>query len=200
MDNLLQILGVIFCAYILGSLNFALVFSKLVLKFDIREHGSKNAGTTNVLRIMGKKWAISVLLLDMLKAVCAVFVGNAFLGDEGKLLAGIFVILGHVFPVFFKFKGGKGVATTAGMFLAFDLKIFAILAVIFFIMIFITKIVSISSMTASAVLPIVMYIYYDSWIFPCVGFTLFMGIVYVHRPNIARMIAGEENKISFKKK
>lgn len=198
--NYLQVLGLILVAYLLGSLNFAIVFSKLFFKLDIRKHGSNNAGTTNVLRIMGKKWAIWVLVLDMLKAVIAVLIGGAIFGPYGKLLAGVFVILGHIFPLYFNFKGGKGVASSAGIMLAFDLRIFLIIAIIFFSLIFITKMVSLASMVASAFLPFGMYIFYKDFIFVLIGLSMAVGIIYMHRANIKRIISGDENKLSFKKK
>ena len=196
----MQYILVILIAYLIGSLNFAIVISKLVLKKDIRQYGSKNAGTTNALRIMGGKLASIVLVGDILKAFTAVWIGYSILGDEGKLLAGIFVIMGHIYPLYFKFKGGKGVATAAGMLLAFDIRMFIILAIIFFTVVFITKFVSLSSIITSAFVPIGMYIFYKEWFFVATGLLIFCGIVYMHRTNIVRLINHEENKISFKKK
>ncbi len=191
---------VIVLAYLIGSLNFAIVFSKLFKKFDIREFGSKNAGSTNVLRVMGKNWAIAVLTCDISKAIIAVLIAGLFTDPLGKLLAGIAVILGHAFPVYFKFKGGKGVASGAGFFIAFDWRVFLILFVVFFIVVLITKMVSLSSIIASISLPIGMYIFYGDWIFVLIGLLITLGIIYLHRTNIVRIIHGEENKISFKKK
>ncbi|MFI3227034.1 MAG: glycerol-3-phosphate 1-O-acyltransferase PlsY [Clostridia bacterium] len=187
-------------AYLIGSFNFAIVISKTVLKKDIRNYGSKNAGSTNALRVMGGKLAAIVFAGDILKAFLAVLIGFNLGSDEGKLLAGIFVIIGHIYPLYFNFKGGKGVATAAGMLLAFDLRMFAILFVIFFAVLFISKFVSLSSMSAGAFLPFGMYIFYHDAIFVLTGILIFLGIIYMHRTNIVRLIHHEENKFSFKKK
>lgn len=194
-----SLFSVILIGYLLGSLNFAIVFSKSFLKFDIRDFGSNNAGTTNVLRVMGKKWAICVLFFDILKAIVAVIIGGQILGLEGKLIAGICVILGHVFPLYFKFKGGKGVASCAGAMFAIDPKIFLGFVIIFFIVLFITKMVSLSSMIASLYVPIGMYINYENMIYVGVGVIISFGIIFLHRANIKRIIEGNENKIKFKK-
>lgn len=186
-------------AYVLGSLNFALVFSKGFLGFDIREHGSKNAGSTNVLRTMGKKWAMAVLTCDILKAFIAVLIGGYFLGSEGRIIAGVLAIIGHVYPVFFNFKGGKGVASSAGVMLAFDYRICLVLILIFFITLLITKWVSLSSMLASLYVPVGMFLYYQKPLFLVIGTAIPIAIIYLHRANIKRIINGNENKISFKK-
>ncbi|MGM9643600.1 MAG: glycerol-3-phosphate acyltransferase, partial [Eubacteriales bacterium] len=123
--------GVILCIilpYLIGSINPAIIFSKKVYHDDIRTHGSGNAGTTNTLRTYGKKMAALILLLDFLKAVIAVVLGSLILSREvGGAIAGIFVILGHTFPIYYKFKGGKGVASLAGVVLVLSPISFAIL-------------------------------------------------------------------------
>lgn len=196
----MEFILIMLIAYFIGSLNFAILISKAVLKKDIRNYGSKNAGSTNALRVMGGKLATCVLIGDILKAFLAVLIGFNMGSDEGKLLAGIFVIVGHIYPLYFKFKGGKGVATAAGMLLAFDLRMFAILFVIFFTVLFITRFVSLSSMSAGAFLPFGMYIFYKEPIFVLTGILIFLGLIYMHRTNIVRLIHHEENKISFSKK
>lgn len=190
----------ILIAYLLGSVNFSIVISKYVYKDDIRQYGSKNAGATNSLRVRGKKFAIMVLLGDIAKGVAAVLIGGQMLGDMGKLVAGVFVVLGHVYPVFFKFKGGKGVATTTAMVLAFDLRIFCIFVLVFFVILFISKFVSLSSILASFSIPFTMYIFYENWIYVSFGLLITLFIIYLHRANIVRIFNGEESKLSFKKK
>lgn len=196
MDYILTII----LSYLIGSLNFAIVLSKLIFKKDIREHGSKNAGSTNAFRVLGGKVAICVLLGDIFKAIFSVLLGNYIASDIGKLLAGIFVILGHIYPVYFNFKGGKGVATVVGMLMAFDFRMFLGFVIIFFFLLFLTKYVSLSAMIASLVLPIGMYVFYNDFIFVATGVLVFLGIVYMHRANIKRLLNNTENKISFKKK
>lgn len=187
-------------AYLIGSLNFAIVLSKTVLKKDIREFGSKNAGTTNAFRMMGAKLGTTVLLGDVLKAFLAVSIGYKLGYDEGKLIAGVFVIIGHIYPIYFKFRGGKGVATSAGMLLAFDLHMFAMFISVFLVVLFISKFVSLASMCAGISLPVGMYMYYQEAFFVLVGILISLGLVYMHRANIVRILNHEENKVSFKKK
>lgn len=196
----MEILIVILIAYILGSINFSIVISKFIFKDDIRNHGSKNAGATNTLRILGKKIAIIVLTGDVLKGVVAVILGGQIYGDTGRLIALVFAVIGHAYPVFFGFKGGKGVATSAGVFLAFDFRMFLIVIAIFAVVAIITKMVSLASMTASLSVPISMYIFYGTWEFVAVGMLVCLGIIYLHRTNIMRIINKTENKLSFKKK
>lgn len=191
---------IILIAYLLGSVNFSIVISKYIYNDDIRQYGSKNAGSTNALRVRGKKFGLMVLTGDMTKGVIAVLVGGYLCGNLGKLIAGFFVILGHVYPVFFKFKGGKGVATTTAVVLAFDIRVFAIFLTVFTIVLIISKFVSLGSICASFSIPFSMFFLYNDWIYVSFGLLITLFIIYLHRANIARILNKEESKVSFKKK
>ena len=193
-------------AYLLGSLNFSIIISKLLLKKDIRNYGSGNAGSTNSLRVMGGKKTILVLLGDILKGVVAMIICNLIcdktLLGETKVATGIACVLGHSFPVYFGFKGGKGVLTTAavGAFIEWHVCITAL--AVFFVVVIIWKYVSLGSIAAIAPLPFWFYIYGGEYMIPniCFGFVIAVLIVYLHRGNIKRLLSGTENKLSFKKK
>ena len=148
-------------AYLIGSISFSVIFSKKIGGFDVRTKGSGNAGSTNVLRTVGKKAAVLTLLCDCLKGVVAVLIaviaGNIAKNLDKALLvqlAGIFVVLGHTFPVFFKFKGGKGVATSLGVILIVNWKIGLICLVFALLLMILTKFVSLGSVAAALLFPV----------------------------------------------
>lgn len=195
--------------YLLGSVNFALVISKVFYKDDIRKYGSGNAGMTNMLRTYGKLSAVATLLCDMLKAVVSVWFGKIILAHFGigGYLAGLFCIIGHMFPVFFKFKGGKGVATLAAMVLSLDLVCFFFLIIIFIAIVATTKYVSLGSVICSMLYPILTYKIAAAGLsgiglgFPVlISFIVAVLVVFMHRENIKRIVNHTENKISFSKK
>lgn len=209
-----------------GSVNLSIIISKLMGKGDIREQGSKNAGTTNTLRVLGVGPAIAVLIWDVLKGVIAVWLARlvAMLGQEanptqfnevwtyGIMLASIGAVLGHNYPVYFGFRGGKGVATSLGIILAIEWKIGLACLVLGVAGIAITKMVSIGSLLAALLYPILVFIMggtFDTHFSSSplihsiyIGFSIVMMLsVYIrHRANIKRIYEGTENKLSFKKK
>ena len=195
---------VIIAAYLLGSINFAIIISGKKYKQDIRDHGSKNAGMTNMMRTYGKKAAGLTLLGDALKAVVACLIGYVLIGSLGAYIAGLFCILGHIFPIFYRFKGGKGVVTTAVAILMCNPIVFVILLLIFVIIVLFTKYISLGSVVCVMLYPLLL----DSInrIFtgqptPYVIFAMLTAIVVVvkHWGNIKRLAAGKESKFSFKK-
>ncbi len=198
----LMLLGVILCIilpYLVGSINPAIIFSKEIYHDDIRNHGSGNAGTTNTLRTYGKKMAALILFLDFLKAVIAVIIGSLILTREmGGAIAGIFVILGHTFPLYYKFKGGKGVASLAGVVLILSPISFAILLPVFILIVVMTGFVSLGSVMCAMLLPIIQFAFYPTnpWI-TIASLIIAALIVFMHRENIKRLMAGKESKISF---
>ena len=148
-------------AYLLGSISFSVIFSKKIAGIDVREEGSKNAGTTNVLRTVGKKAAALTLICDILKGVIAVLIGYAISFITKDLnaallvqIAGIFAIIGHTFPVFFKFKGGKGIATSLGILLLVNYQIGLICLVFWLIIVIFTRMVSLGSIMAAILFPV----------------------------------------------
>ncbi len=188
--------------YLLGSVNFALVISKVFYRDDIRKYGSGNAGMTNMLRTYGKLPAAGTLLCDMLKASVSVWLGMFLFAYIGGYIAGFFCVLGHIFPIFFKFKGGKGVATVAAMVLTLDPVCFLILIVLFIVIVAATKYVSLGSVICCMVYPLVTY-KLATWGpgFPVLfSFLVAAVVIFMHRENIGRLRNHTENKISFSKK
>lgn len=204
------ILACVLCAvipYLLGSLNSAIIVSKYKYKDDIRLHGSGNAGLTNMQRVYGKGGAGLTLLGDVLKQIVSVVVGILLIGQTGAYLAGAFCMIGHIFPVYYHFKGGKGVLTAATMILLIDPMIFAVLLTVFILVLLITRYVSLSSIMAAFVYPAA--VYYAAKIRTGNGpnvfdmmFAVFVGVIviYMHRSNIYRMFNNQESKFSFRKK
>ncbi len=195
-------------AYLLGSINFAIVLSKL-RGDDIRNHGSQNAGTTNMLRTYGKKAAVVTLAGDFLKGTVASLIGAVLFGVYGKYLAALFCVLGHVFPIYYKFKGGKGIATAAGTILVCKPIVLLILVAIFASVLAISKYVSLASITVALLYPFILdriyklfppYEGYTSGIHILFVFILAMIVLWKHYPNMKRLMSGTESKISFKKK
>lgn len=188
------------CGYLLGSLSFAIIVSKLTMGEDIRNYGSGNAGLTNAYRTMGAGKTLLVLLGDVAKGAAAVAIGAILGGPVGKLVAGIFVIMGHMFPLYFGFRGGKGVLVGAVMLLLFDWRIFLIAFVLFFAAVLVTRWISLGSILGAISFPISMLIFYRDPTLIAMAFGMAAAVVFMHRANIMRMLHGEENKFSFKSK
>ena len=199
-------------AYLIGSVNFSVILSKKMAGFDVREKGSGNAGTTNMLRSVGKKAAALTLICDVLKGVVAIliamFIGWAFKVENQALLvqiAGIAVVLGHTFPIFFGFKGGKGVATSLGILIMSNWQIGLICLVFGVLLIALTRMVSLGSCTAAVLFPVLTLFITDNYIvsqgsgYLIYSIILAVIVLFNHRSNIKRIMAGKENKISFKK-
>ena len=204
------IMGVI--AYLIGSVNFSILISKKVAGFDLREKGSGNAGTTNVLRTVGKGAAIVTLILDILKGVVAILIAllyNKIIPElNGAILvqiAGIFVILGHTFPIYFGFKGGKGVATALGILITTTYQIGLICLVFALLLIALTRMVSAGSLASAILFPVLtLFLSKENFIVPgnyfIYSIIIAIIIIFNHRSNIKRLLNGTENTISFKKK
>ncbi|MCI8641278.1 MAG: glycerol-3-phosphate 1-O-acyltransferase PlsY [Clostridia bacterium] len=203
-------------AYLIGSINFSVIISKKIAGFDVREKGSGNAGTTNMLRSVGKTAAAITLVCDILKGVIAIVI-SIVLGKIGKELnaelllqiAGIAVVLGHTFPIFFGFKGGKGVATSLGILLMSNWQIGLICLVFALVLIILTRMVSLGSCTAAILFPVLTLFIDDYYTvlnndktgkaYFLYSIILAVIVLYNHRTNIKRILEGTENKISFKK-
>ena len=196
-------------AYLLGSINSAIIISKVKHNDDIRKHGSGNAGMTNVLRTYGKIDAVLTLLGDMLKIVIAVVIARFLCGEEGAYLAGLFGVIGHILPIYYGFKGGKGVVAAATTILIIDWQIFLVLFALFALIVAIWRYVSLGSVICGIVYPaLVNYkilIITENTAPPTpimLLFPLFIAImlIYTHRTNIKRIMNKTENKIIFGKK
>lgn len=207
--ELLYTISVGVIAYLIGSINSSILISRAVMGKDIRESGSGNAGATNMLRTMGKKYAIITLVIDILKGVVALLLAMLAIKfgayDASMYVAGVAVVLGHNFPVFFGFKGGKGVATSLGVILLLDWKIGLITLVIAILIMAISKYVSLGSIMAAVafmILQIVVMFVTDSFDVTRLICVLILGglLIIRHRANIARLRNGTENKLGSKKK
>lgn len=186
----------IIIGYLLGSISFSILIAKRVNNIDIRQYGSGNAGATNTLRVLGKGPALVVLLLDAAKGAAAVGIAHLVgAGNWGIVLAGIAAIVGHNWPVFFKFHGGKGVATTIGMLLALT-PVPALLAIVLTVLVIaVTRYVSLGSIVFVTVIPMMMYGWGENT--PYILGTLIVAVlVYIrHASNIARLLQGKERKL-----
>ena len=188
-------------AYLLGNFNSGIVFSKLIFKKDLRRHGSKNPGATNAFRVLGRAAGFLVLFFDALKGTLAAAIAQRLLpGDFWPCLAGLLVVLGHVFPILFRFKGGKGVATTTGVTLLLQPQVFLLELLPFFLLLFGLKYMSAASVTCGLLLPLLTFLWHRQ-VTPLFWLSLVLGllIVYTHRENIRRLARGEENKLFQKK-
>lgn len=194
----LILLGLLIIGYFAGSLNFAVIVSRLLYKEDVRQKGSKNAGLTNMLRVYGKKAAAFTLVGDVFKTVLPCMLGRVLFGDTGVALAGLGCVIGHVFPVYYRFRGGKGVLTTAAMVLCLNPVVFAVLIAFFALIVWGTKYVSLGSIICALLFPIIFSKAAEPNIFPvAVSMILAVTVVVLHHENIKRLFNGEESKISF---
>ena len=217
--------------YLLGSLSFSIIFTKVFISKDIRSFGSGNAGATNVLRSVGKRAAALTFLFDFLKCVLAVVIGKAIIGyfagvydlsplveQYGAFAAGFGCLLGHVYPIYFHFQGGKGVVTSAAMMAIIDWRVFVLVLLGFIITFAISRIVSLSSMVGAVVYPIATFLityfcdYQNqflsgveqadlAYVITCTILSFMIGVIviFLHRANIVRLIHGEEKKLVPKK-
>lgn len=210
---ILYFIAVLSVSYILGSVNFGIIISKLIHKNDIRSFGSGNAGATNAYRTYGAKTALIVLVGDIAKGALAVLLARfavRHLGvpDYAVYLAGVCVVLGHMFPVFFKFKGGKGVATAVGAAALAEPAAFATLFFVFFLIFLLTRYVSLSSIISAAVYPVSVLIFVYLNALPTQALIIRTAsaaavgllIILKHRGNIEKLRKGTESKTEFKKR
>lgn len=210
----MTVIVTVFAAYLIGSINFAIIFAKAFMKKDVRELGSGNAGATNVMRNAGFLPGALTFLFDALKGFVASYIGKfvfdyifsitnneLFNGIIGAFLCGLACMLGHVFPFFFGFKGGKGVATSVGIFAVCCPVAIVIGVALFAILLFVSKYVSLSSIAATIAVVVFTIVFCDKTvlIFPQIVLTLIMGAIVIgkHIDNIKRLIAGTENKVKF---
>lgn len=192
-------------AYLIGSINLSIILCKKIKGEDIRNFGSGNAGSTNTLRTLGKLPAAATLIFDILKGVIVVLVAQlisktGWMADPRLFiqLAGVFVILGHDFPIYYGFRGGKGVATSLGVIMAINPKIGAICFVFGILIIIVTRIVSLASVTVASLYAIaVLFLMSDYFIFSLIIVAI---LLFKHRSNIQRLLKGTENKIGQKVK
>ena len=216
--DIVLVLTAAFLAYILGSLNFAVIFSKLFAHKDVREFGSGNAGMTNVLRVFGILPGILTFVFDVLKGLLACYIGkfvifeylstnfpsnDLYLPVYGAYICGLFCMLGHVFPVFFQFKGGKAVAVSVGIFYIAHWQAITIALIVFVALLLITRIISISSLAATTTVFIVSVIIPplegNHLIVLLITFIMCLIVFVKHKDNIVRLLKGQEKPIFGKK-
>lgn len=203
-------------AYLIGSINFSIILSKKMAGFDLREKGSGNAGTTNMLRTVGKKAALITLVCDILKGIVpvllAVLIGNIanhFVAEVRveylAQIAGVSAIIGHTFPIYFGFRGGKGVASSLGLVLIINWQIGLICLVFALLIMAVTRMVSLGSIATAILFPVLIIFGVGSEYYIVSGnyiiFSLILALIVIfnHRSNIKRILTGTENKLSFKK-
>ncbi|MEH7548017.1 acyl-phosphate glycerol 3-phosphate acyltransferase [Bacillus sp. AFS076308] len=190
--------SLLLASYLIGSIPTALIVGKLFFGVDIRELGSKNPGATNTLRVLGKKWAVVVLLIDLAKGSLAAYLPIYFQLDAEPLYFGLSAVIGHCFPIFAGFRGGKAIATTAGALLISNIPLLVIAYVCFFLVIFLTKYVFIGSISVG--LSMFAYALISPKLELELIFLVFsLFLLYLHRSNIRNFILGIEPKINDKK-
>jgi glycerol-3-phosphate acyltransferase PlsY len=220
MDILLVVIAAL-QAYLLGSINFAVIFTNIFTKKDVRDFGSGNACMTNVLRVAGPLPGILTFLCDAAKGAIACYIGRyiifsylfenfpelreVYLPIYGALICGFFCMIGHVFPVFFQFKGGKAVAVSVGIFAIVDWRCISVALAVFVIVLLITRIISISSLLATASMPVCVYLFPRNtgekvWVSVLLTLAMALIIYLKHIENIKRLILGQEKPIFGKSK
>lgn len=194
-------------AYVLGSMNFALILSKRMFGDDIRKYGSKNAGTTNMARTYGKKAATLTIVGDIGKGIVACVIGSFIMSHAlGGYVAGLFCVLGHIFPVFYGFKGGKGVATSAAVMLVTNPLVFLVILCVFLLTVLLTRYVSLGSCIGAGLYPFLTYQFVANkevigfrGIAFIISFLIAALVICKHHTNLKRLANGTESKFSFKK-
>ncbi|BCJ85371.1 glycerol-3-phosphate acyltransferase [Effusibacillus dendaii] len=186
----------ILLGYLLGSISFSYLIGRITMNIDIREHGSGNAGATNTLRVLGKKAAIFVLLGDVLKGVVAVWIGYLLThSEEGLALAGLASIVGHNWPVYFGFRGGKGVATTIGVMISIVPTASLYAGIVAILILLITRMVSVFSLLFQTILPIAIWLSGAPSVYFWSSIVTAVLSYWRHRSNIVRILEGKESRI-----
>ena len=188
----INLITVAFYSYLLGSIPFGLLLTKMFLKKDIRKVGSGNIGTTNVLRTGNKYLAIATLVFDLLKGYFSVYITIIYFEGLASYSA-LICLVGHIFPIWLKFKGGKGVATYLGVILALSYKFFIIFGISWLVLSFLFRYASLSSIISSLIVFVYSYFFINN--FSLILFIFFVIIIYTHRENIVRLKNSEESKI-----
>ena len=184
-------------SYLCGSFSSSVVVSKVFLRKDLREYGSGNAGLTNSYRLMGGKLTLFVLIGDVLKDVIGVRIGGWLMGPVGRLIAGAFVMVGHMFPVFFGFRGGKGVLPGATMLVLFDWRVFLGAFALFVLSVAITRWVSLGSILGALSFPITTFIFYHDVTMTVLAALMGGAVIVAHHGNIGRILSGTERRFTF---
>ncbi len=224
-NSWLSVLLTAVASYLLGSISSAVIVSRCLYREDVREKGSGNAGATNMLRNYGAKAAVFTTLGDLAKSILSVFIGGwllihlqltgtpeiseAGLRIVGRYLAGVCCVLGHLYPVYFGFRGGKGVMTSLGMIIILDWRVALLCLAVFGVVLAISRMVSLSSVTAMFVAPFLVYVFTEkvdhqspeaTWFCTLMIALISVIVIVKHRANLARIVKGTESRISFCRK
>ncbi len=200
--------SLLFCAlfsYLVGSLNFAVIISRLFFKDDVRRHGSGNAGATNMLRTYGTAAGVATFVCDALKGAVAVLLSMLLMGEGGAYTGALFCILGHIFPIYYKFRGGKGVVVAAVSILCLEPLVFVCLLALFVFIVAWSKYISLGSIICAFFFPLLQNAFSQtggsiSFICTTVSVLIAAIVIVMHKSNIKRLLSRTENKLSFKKK
>ena len=185
----------IIAAYLIGSIPTGLILGKLIWKKDLRNYGSRNIGATNAWRVLGSKAGLIVFVLDFIKGQLGVLLGACILATPCAMVTGgLLAMLGHMFPIFLGFKGGKGVATSLGVIAALMPKITAIVFIVWLVLFVLTRYVSVASITAAALAPILTALFREPTAYFLFALVAAVFIIFRHKDNIKRLKAGRENK------
>ncbi len=190
------IVSVLF-AYLLGSVSFSYIAGKMVAGVDIRQHGSGNAGATNTLRVIGVKWGLIVLLADVVKGVLAVAFAHLITGGSlvAMTFAGLFSIVGHNWPIYYGFRGGKGIATTIGVLFTLSFMPALYAGLVGLVLIVLTRYVSLGSLVFVTLTPIFAIAMRSPWYVIVIAFVIALMSFWRHRSNIERLLHGQERKV-----
>ncbi len=195
----MEYLGLLIIGYFIGSIQIPIMAGKILRKIDIRDYGSGNAGSTNVARVLGVKVAIAVFILDILKGVAPYLIVKHLYNSEYAIILGLGIVIGHNFPIFMNFKGGKGAAISLGIMTAFSPILGALILVMAVLIVVTTKYVSLASINGALMAVIYVFITNTTVVEKTTICTMAILLVYQHRGNIKRLIKGEENKLTLKK-
>ncbi len=195
----MKLVVILFYSYLLGAIPFGYLLSRFRYHIDIRKKGSGNIGATNVVRVIGVLPGFIVLILDAFKGYLSIKITQLY-GPQYIYISGLMAIIGHCWPVYLKFKGGKGVATTIGVLLGLNLVYLVYVIIIFLLVFIITRIVSISSLISAVGLPLIVYFKHHDLRTVYMLSIYSIIIIYRHKPNILRLLQGKEKKISFRKR
>ena len=188
---------ILLIGYFIGSISSSYLIGKLSGNIDIRQHGSGNLGATNAFRVLGLKAGVGVFVADLLKGVVAALIGMWIAGDIGGLVGGLAAVLGHNWPVFLGFRGGKGVATSMGLIFTLFPWIGLILVAVGFIVILVSRYVSLASLIGSFLFPVLVAVFGYDQLYVIISIILAGLAIFRHKSNIMRLAQGKENKISF---
>lgn len=188
-----------FSSYLIGSIPFSYLIPRWMGKIDIRHHGSGNTGTTNVVRTLGLKVGILAFFGDFAKGIIPTLIGSIYFGDVGGIICASFAVIGHCHPIWLNFKGGKGVATSAGVLVVLFPNIFIILLILQFLIIAATRYMSLASISSAVLLPIFAVLFSKSELLIYFSVGLATYVIFRHRANLMRLIKGTESKLGKKK-